>query len=139
VLAKLFSNRIRLFIGSVIYVEKYAFIRGRQIIDGILVTNEVVHDIQSRKKPSFLFKVDFKKAYDSVSWEFLLHVMACMGFIPMWCKRIRACLSYAHTSVLVNGSPTTELFPGRGLRQGDPLSPFCFSLWLRLSRGYCKG
>jgi hypothetical protein len=126
VFTKLLANRIQLVIASVISVEQSAFIRGCQILDDIVVANEVVHEIQSQKKPSFLFKVDFEKAYDSVSWEFLLYVMACIGFSPTWYMWIRACLFYARISILVNGSPTVEFSPGRGLRQGDPLSPFLF-------------
>ncbi|XP_058764714.1 uncharacterized protein LOC131638187 [Vicia villosa] len=73
-----------------------------------------------------LFKVDFEKAYDSVDWNFLLMVMEKMGFHEKWRSWIFECLRTASVSVLVNGSPTKEFNMGRGLRQGDPLSPFLF-------------
>ena len=75
-----------------------------------------------------LFKVDFKKAYDSIDWVYLQEVMLKMGFPTLWRKWIKECTETATTSVLVNGSPTEEFSLGRGLRQGDHLSPFLFLL-----------
>ncbi|GKD90093.1 RNA-directed DNA polymerase, eukaryota, reverse transcriptase zinc-binding domain protein [Tanacetum coccineum] len=73
-----------------------------------------------------IFKIDFEKAFDSVSWDFLFQVIVFMGFSSKWISWISGCLSSAKTSVLVNGSPTDEFHLHRGLRQGDPLSPFLF-------------
>jgi len=71
-----------------------------------------------------MFKVDFEKAYDSVDLNYLDMVMGHMNFPTLWRKWINECIGTAKASVLVNGCPTEEFSFERGLRQGDPLSPF---------------
>ena len=75
-----------------------------------------------------VLKIDFEKAYDSLSWDYLDQVMRRMNFPNTWCDWIRASLHSSRASVLVNGSPTNEFRMYRGLRQEDPLSPFLFIL-----------
>jgi hypothetical protein len=126
ILAKVFANRLRMVIGSVISESQTAFVKDRQILDGILIANEVMDEARKTKKELLLFKVDFEKAYDSVDWGYLDAVMGKMAFPPLWRKWMRECVCTATASVLVNGSPTEEFPFQRGLRQGDPLSPFLF-------------
>ncbi|GKA11204.1 RNA-directed DNA polymerase, eukaryota [Tanacetum coccineum] len=80
------------------------------------------------KKQSLIFKVDFEKAYDSVRWDFLENVLRKFGFGDKWCKWIQCCLHSSRGSIIINGSPTDEFQFGKGLKQGDPLSPFLFIL-----------
>ncbi|GJU55992.1 RNA-directed DNA polymerase, eukaryota, reverse transcriptase zinc-binding domain protein [Tanacetum coccineum] len=75
-----------------------------------------------------IFKVDFEKTFDSARWDFLDVVMDKLGFGSKWRFWIKGCLRNARASILVNGSPTVEFEISRGLRQGDPLSPFLFIL-----------
>ncbi|GKD83593.1 RNA-directed DNA polymerase, eukaryota, reverse transcriptase zinc-binding domain protein [Tanacetum coccineum] len=81
-----------------------------------------------KKKQALIFKVDFEKAYDSVRWDFLDDVLYNFGFGNKWRAWIQSCLRSSRGSILINGSPTEEFQFFKGLKQGDPLSPFLFIL-----------
>jgi len=103
-------------------------VKDRQILDGVLIANEVVDEARKLKKKLMLFKVDFEKAYDPVDWGYLDAVMCEMTFPVLWRKWLKECVTTTTASILVNGSPIEEFPLERGLRQGDPLSPFLFLL-----------
>lgn len=67
IVAKLLANRLKSVLAKVISATQSAFLPDRQILDGVVVVNELVDLAKRRKDPCFLLKVDFEKAYDSVS------------------------------------------------------------------------
>ena len=75
-----------------------------------------------------LLKLDIARAFDSVSWPFLLQLLQHLGFGPRWREWISMLLSTASTRVLINGHPGPPIDHAHGLRQGDPVSPMLFTL-----------
>ncbi|KAL9668390.1 hypothetical protein QQ045_002771 [Rhodiola kirilowii] len=128
ILSKCLAKRLSLVLPLLISPNQTAFISNRNILVGIMITNEIIHSAKRERKRALVIKIDFKKAYDTISWEYLRSVLECMGFGSKWIKWVSECFSTPSLSVLINGSPSKEFPMERGLRQGDPLSPFLFLL-----------
>ncbi|GKU98554.1 hypothetical protein SLEP1_g11546 [Rubroshorea leprosula] len=137
-LSKVLANRLKNVMSEIISETQSAFVGGRQLVDSVLVLNEVVDEVRSRKTPAFVFKADFQKAYDCVNWSYLDWMMDRFGFGAKWRGWIKECLSTTRCSMLVNGSPTEEFDLEKGLRQGDPLSPFLFLMIMEGLNGLVK-
>ena len=127
-LSKVLATRLSKVMNSIISGSQSAFLKGRHLVDGVLVVNEVVDLAKQTKRECLILKVDFEKAYDSVDWGFLEYMMRRVGICDKWVRWMKACVFGGNMSILVIGSPTEEICVRRGLKQGDPLASFLFLL-----------
>nr|GEX06968.1 RNA-directed DNA polymerase, eukaryota, reverse transcriptase zinc-binding domain protein [Tanacetum cinerariifolium] len=111
--------------------EQSTFILGRRILDGPLMLSEIMSWYRRKKQKPMILKVDFEKAFDIVSWKYLDHMISSLGFGCKWRRWIHMCLHSARASILVNGSPISEFSIKRGPRQGDPMIPFLFIIFMK--------
>ncbi|GJY25759.1 putative RNA-directed DNA polymerase [Tanacetum coccineum] len=128
-ISKIIANRIKHCLKSIVSPNQSAFVPGRSITDNILLTQELMHNYHlDRGPPRCAFKVDIQKAYDTVDWNFLRMTLHGFGFHETMVSWIMECVSSTSYSICINGSLHGFFKGKRGLRQGDPLSPYLFTL-----------
>jgi hypothetical protein len=125
---KLLMDRITHVASSLINESQTTFVKGRNILEGVVILHELIHELKRSKKQGVLFKIDFEKAYDKVRWNFVEEVMREKGLPSTWIRQTMSTFRGGRVCVNVNGERSQYFKTYQGLRQGDPLSPLLFNL-----------
>ena len=120
------ANRMKTTLDHIINKDQTGFIKGRSIVENLRVIYDVMKFTEEQKIPGLIMLIDFEKAFDSLSWNFLHKSLKYLNFgesIRQWIKVFYKDISSA---IIQSGKISSFFKIGRGCRQGDPLSPYLF-------------
>jgi hypothetical protein len=128
IFTKVATNRVNVIVDHLISLTQIAFMRGRNILEGVVILYETIHELHKKKQSGVIFKIDFEKAYDKVRWPFLMQTLRMKGFSPKWISWVESSVSGGSVAVNVNEDVKSYFQTRKGLRQGDPLSLILFNI-----------
>ncbi|KAJ4813587.1 RNA-directed DNA polymerase (reverse transcriptase)-related family protein [Rhynchospora pubera] len=128
ILSKILANRIMPHLPALVHQSQTGFLKGRHITENFLYAQHLIRHSTTNNIPLAIFKADIHKAFDTISWEFVLKILAAMAFPTSWISWVATCVLQGSSRVIVNGLAGRFINLKRGVRQGDPLSPYLFIL-----------
>lgn len=128
IFAKMLNNRLVQVADRLVESNQSAFIKGRYILESVVAAHEIIHELHRNHEKGVMLKLDYEKACDRVSWEFLEDMLKSRGFGNKWISWIRKVVRGGSLCIRMNNENSKFFKPGKGLRQEDPLSPLLFNL-----------
>ena len=134
VVTKMIVKRLRPLLPSLISPLQTAFVPGRLGVDNMIIAQEIIctMSLKRGKEGYMAIKIDLEKAYDRFEWHFIQDILLLYKFPRQLVKLIMSCVSSSSISVLFNGGKLDPFLPSRGIRQGDPMSPYLFILCMEM-------
>lgn len=127
IVTKILAKRLKPVLLQCISPNQAAFLKGRSLGENVLLSSELIRDYQKASCPrSSMLKVDIRKAFDTVTWDFVLKVLEAQGFPPIFRGWVQECICTPRFSVAINGELAGFFKGKKGLRQEDSISPYLF-------------
>lgn len=128
ILSNMLSLRLSTYMDNLISISQSAFIKRRTIQDNFLYVQNIARSYHRSNTPMLMLKLDIAKAFDSISWPYLLDMLHCRGFGHRWRTWIAMLLGTSSSRIVLNGIQGPNIRHQCGVRQGDCLSPYLFIL-----------
>ena len=113
---------------KIVRPSQSAFMPGRNIMEGVVILHETIHELHTKKLNGVILKIYFEMAYDKVKWSFLQQSLRMKWFSGRWCTWIENFVNGGIVGIQINDDIGHYFQTKNGLRQRDPMSPVLFNI-----------
>jgi hypothetical protein len=138
IISEVIALRLKPILLFIISKEQSGYVKGRKIMERVILFHEIIHLLKITRTPGMFLKLDLSKYFDKLRWKYMKSLLSAFGFNKDWISWIMNLISSIFFSILFNGVPSQPFSPTRGIRQGDPLSPFLFVIMVEGIGHYIK-